>query len=55
MLGRVNVHPLIEVVSGACFQVKLQLLVEFLVHIASAEQVRESVQPAHGNLLAMQV
>jgi hypothetical protein len=30
---------------------KLQLFIEFFVHLVAAEQIRKSVKPAHGDLL----
>jgi hypothetical protein len=49
MLGCFHIHAGFEVVARARVQVKLQLFLEFLVHLVVAEQIRESVKPAHRN------
>jgi hypothetical protein len=42
----------IEVVVCARVKVELQLFLEFRIQLVAAEQIRESVKPAHHNLFA---
>jgi hypothetical protein len=52
LLGLFRGHAGMEVVADARIQMKPQFFVQFVVDIFAAEQIRESVEPAHHKLLA---